>query len=1275
MRFTANGPSIPDALLNARDEGRVVFFCGAGVSRAKAGLPDFFGLAESVLKDLGVPQDNDARRVLDLAREVGQKLSITGLISADRVFGLLERDFTVNDIRGAVARSLRTTSEPDLSAHRTLLRLARTPDSITQLVTTNFDRLFEDCDPQLSTHQPPRLPNPTRFDDLAGIVYLHGRVKRDYSGSDQNEFILSSADFGHAYLSEGWAAEFFRDVVRNYVVVFIGYSADDPPIQYLLEGLHRGQKSNREIYAFQSGDSEEVVARWRHKGVVPVPYSSVDCHRLLWETLELWADRADSPVEWRKSVIEVAKIGPRTLLPFQRGQIAHIVSSDDGARAFAESRSPAEWLCVFDPKCRYARHRRAWPNMDRPVPIPFDVYGLDSDQLPDRDAQTEHSNTPRVPEGAWNAFDLNDRDRQGVDTSDFASICGPDATRVPSVPGRLRWLARWIAEVADQPASVWWAARQQSLHPSICQLIERRLDQSGDRFHPVMKTAWRGLIESTEGLQTESRREWYNLRTQIKQEGWNQTTLRMFREFSCPGLKASPGLLSAVVAPQIGSENRLSELVHLEVDYHLPPSEIEIPDVFLAEVVRGLRTNLELAMHLHAEFDDIRLHRICPLVPDPSPDISNFERGHGLSGYVIWFASLFERLLAEDSSKATREFAAWRIDEAPIFCTLRIWACGIPTLVTPHRVLQIVKSLSDEMFWDGDRQRDLLLALVKRWGQLNEKSRTYVERRMLKGPLPWDAEDKKSYLDRKAWMTLQRIEWMASQGCQFAFDIAEEIASLKRSSPNWKPEHAKSAADSREARGGFVRTNTEHSVLLNEPLHSILAKAKELSGRVGDARLDENDPFAGLCHAHPIRAYLALASAARRGEYPAWAWNQFLNDIEGRKKDSRKLSAAIASRLCRMPDASLSEIAYSSTWWLQRVSASFSATCPSEFDRAIVRFIELLPQLPAPRRTIVDQRHRHWVTDAINSPAGHVTQALLEDSRSVTNDDSALQLRLTRLTSLLSLVGDSRSYSIAIMSHELNWLNHFAPEWTERHLLSLLDTGVEEDREALWSGFFWNPRIGSKTLYLRLKSSFLTLVKSDGGIKKSNERPLAGVVLGGWTAGNQSGADRWMSNDEMRDAILHGGDEFRSQVLWQLEWGLRDENESTRERWLSDSKEFFLHVWPRQKSVKSPSMSARLCDILLASITAFVELLDTVTPLLTTIASGDGLHLRLDDEAMKIVDEQPSKVLTLLTVILSENASEWPYGVDDFLDRVEQADSRLRSDARYRELRRRWSSK
>lgn len=53
MRFLADGPDLPGDLLYARDEGEVLFFSGAGVSRAEAGGPSFRELAERVVTRLG----------------------------------------------------------------------------------------------------------------------------------------------------------------------------------------------------------------------------------------------------------------------------------------------------------------------------------------------------------------------------------------------------------------------------------------------------------------------------------------------------------------------------------------------------------------------------------------------------------------------------------------------------------------------------------------------------------------------------------------------------------------------------------------------------------------------------------------------------------------------------------------------------------------------------------------------------------------------------------------------------------------------------------------------------------------------------------------------------------------------------------------------------------------------------------------------------------------------------------------------------------------------
>ena len=50
-RFIENGPDIPEGLLSLHEEGRVVFFCGAGISYP-AGLPGFGGLVNQLYKEL-----------------------------------------------------------------------------------------------------------------------------------------------------------------------------------------------------------------------------------------------------------------------------------------------------------------------------------------------------------------------------------------------------------------------------------------------------------------------------------------------------------------------------------------------------------------------------------------------------------------------------------------------------------------------------------------------------------------------------------------------------------------------------------------------------------------------------------------------------------------------------------------------------------------------------------------------------------------------------------------------------------------------------------------------------------------------------------------------------------------------------------------------------------------------------------------------------------------------------------------------------------------------
>jgi hypothetical protein len=167
------------------------------------------GLTKAVVDKLALAADSPTRKLIDAIETFPPITGIGSLVSADRVFGLIEREFLPRDIHAAIASSLKPPATPDLSAHRTLLDLAKGPDGKTRLVTTNFDLLFEACDPTLARSRPPRLPDPLRDDEFFGVIHLHGHVTDDYSGAFGDGLIISSAEFGRAYLSERWATDFW----------------------------------------------------------------------------------------------------------------------------------------------------------------------------------------------------------------------------------------------------------------------------------------------------------------------------------------------------------------------------------------------------------------------------------------------------------------------------------------------------------------------------------------------------------------------------------------------------------------------------------------------------------------------------------------------------------------------------------------------------------------------------------------------------------------------------------------------------------------------------------------------------------------------------------------------------------------------------------------------------------------------------------------------------------------------------------------------------------
>jgi hypothetical protein len=1271
LRFTKDGPNIPDELLVARDEGRVVFFCGAGVSRAKVGLKDFIGLARSVADKLSITSDKPARQLINAIETIPPIAGVGSLISADRVFGMIERDYLSRDIYRAIAETLKPEGSPDLTAHQLLLDLAKGPDGTIRLITTNFDLLFEDCDPSIPFSRPPRLPDPLRSDEFGGIIHLHGHVTRDYSEAAGDGFVISSAEFGRAYLSERWAADFIRTVLERFFVVFVGYSADDPPMQYLLEALNRAPGSLSGAYALQSGSYEDAEARWVQKGVRPIVYDEAEKHAALWESLALWAERARDPSAWHDNLLREALVGPEECEPHIRGQIAHVVSTLDGARRVAQGAIPipADWLCTFDPYIRFAKPGRTGSLTEvGPYFDPFAAYGLDSDPVPAKsDPDSSAFEKRDVPANAWSAFALTRQDRQNLQEDQVSALRGHWAINPPRLATRVSHLGQWLQRVAHQPAAVWWAASQNGIHPDVQRQIEYSMERGRAESSATVREAWRYLIEFWRTRQDDFSGDYFQLLAAVKVDGWSSASIRKFANLHRPRFKVGRAFYGSPRPPE-PTDLRLRDLMHLDVEYPHQNEEVSIPEAFLASLIREQRLNLELGVALEKELGGYGLHTLISIEPEDDEDPSDRTYKSGINVPLFEYLRLLRRLLEIDGRTAKQEAFAWRNSEGPVATHIKVWSCGDPRLVDRKDIAAIFRTISRDEFWDGSHQRDLLLALEKRWNELATQTRRSMERRLLQGRKKWKGETTKEFKQRRASAILSRIYWLVSKGCKLSFDVDSATKRLRDDYPEWQMEWASNAAFAAGMRSGWVKTDTKSDALLNQPLANILDAAAKLSGRSPDEFFVERDPYAGWCSVKPVRAFSALTVASKAGKYPLSSWQTFLNH-EIRKQDRVRFVVLIASRLSRLPDDFLNDLLRPATDWLLRSHKTLLPERRDVFDRLWSRIMGLLKTRPQSGESSIirGSQQPDWATEALNSPVGHLAQVLMSDPaiNKLKTGDQFPEWWKGRCDDLLSLSGDRRRHALAIFCHNLVWLFALDQQWATNAFLPVIEQ-QDSDSDAFWAGFFWGAKVPQEQLYVRMKPALLRLVHKNSDTRRKHAEILAGIILAGWGTKLESGETRAITDSEMTALLVEADDDFRVQLIWHLEnW-----SKVPKSHWSDDAVTLLTEVWPKQIAAKTPRVSAKLTELAFAQGDRFPSYVDYILPLLVPI-DQDYISLpTLRREQDNLVDKYPERTLALLHAVLSDNARQWPYGISEVLDRIGKADSRLLTDGRLIKLNR-----
>ncbi len=352
LKFDPGGPILPFELITSQEKGEVVFLCGAGVSMGPpVNLPDFVALVRKIYTQLGE----------DWMLHPPEREGMETNLAPDRTLNALFKRLAHQKpaILEALRQALATTSGGTMF-HYDLLRLSRGLNDV-RIVTTNFDTLFERswrkfAKSSLESHAAAGMPDPGSA-AWNGVFHLHGRLAdEDLGFRTDSQLVLTSAEFGDAYLRSGWASRYLYDLLRHTTVVIIGYSLNDPPLRYLIDALDADRKrfDFKDLYVIEpivDGDADSTNKIWAARGTIPLLYEPLDpttgkaTHAALRRSIRGWAEYAEDPTEWAKRKLKAHfRKSVSNLTEAEWDEIDWVMGRSDNGRLLEEANPDSRWL-------------------------------------------------------------------------------------------------------------------------------------------------------------------------------------------------------------------------------------------------------------------------------------------------------------------------------------------------------------------------------------------------------------------------------------------------------------------------------------------------------------------------------------------------------------------------------------------------------------------------------------------------------------------------------------------------------------------------------------------------------------------------------------------------------------------------------------------------------------------------------------------------------------------------------------------------------------------
>ncbi|ADE17037.1 conserved hypothetical protein (plasmid) [Nitrosococcus halophilus Nc 4] len=1230
MQLVANGPDIPEALLQAHEEGLVVFFCGAGISYP-AGLPGFKGLVDAIYHLVGTMPNA-------IEEEAYKRKQF------DATLDLLERRLPGQ--RLAVRKALAEALQPKLrrkgatDTHAALLQLARSRDGALRLVTTNFDRIFERVAKRnkqsINTYAAPMLPIP-KNSRWNGLVYLHGLLPERSDASALNQLVLTSGDFGLAYLTDRWAARFISELFRNYVVCFVGYSINDPVLRYMMDALaadRRLGETTPQAYALGDcapGQESGKIIEWEAKGVVPILYevpAGTRDHSALHRTLKAWAETyRDGILGKERIVVDYAMAHPSasTRQDDFVGRMLWALSHESGlpAKRFADFDPvpPLDWLEPFSEKCyRHGDLARFG------VPPHAEVDDKLCFSLVCRPAP--HTRTPWMMLVSGGPMDSQWDDR-------------------------MRHLARWLVQHLDNPDLILWLAQHGGLlHDQLVRLIEDKLDtfarleregntdelariraQSLDAIpRPLLRPMWRLLLTNRvkspwRGL------DLYRWKDRLKRDGLTATLRFELRELLAPKVALEKPFCWREDDTETEAPERLKQLVDWELVLAADHVHSSLNDLADAECWRNalpalledfqqlLRDALDLLREL-GEADDRGDRSYWDL-----PSISPHWQNRGFCDWVALIELVRDAWLAvreSDPARATQVAQTWFAAPYPTFKRLALFAARHDDCIAPAQWVDWLLADDAWWLWSFDTMRETLRLLVKQGLHLTPQARGQLETAILAGPpramYQDDIEPERwqNWVDRSVWLHLAKLK---SSGGNLGLAATERLGALSAAHPEWRLANNECDEFSRWT-SGTGDPDFEDNIEVDLAPRKRGELVHWLKKPPPSKHLFYEDTWRETCRARFFHCAYALCDLARERQWPSGRWREALQAWSEEERVLRSWRF-IAPLVQTMPDEMLRDIAHSLTWWLKAVSKSL--------DRHEDIFLGLCRRILAlPHQDGMDTDQS--VTRAINHPVGHVTQALLNLwFKRKPNDNDKLPADLEPIFTQLCDIGVAQfRHGRVLLASRLIALFRVDRSWTEAHLLPLFDWTIDAaEARAAWKGFLWSPRL-YRPLLIAFKTQFLDTVRHYSELGEHAQQFAAFLTYAALDPVDTYTAEEFQT---ALGALPQEGLHKAAQALVQA---LEGAGEQREDYWVNRIQPFWQAIWPKSRQLASKSIAGSLAQLSIAARgqfpAALAAVLDWVQPIehphfVVRLLHESGLPGRFPEDALclldAIIDNQP----------------------------------------------------